>query len=145
VSEFTVRIDRFDATTKVVCKGEIDVITSGQFREAVEKALAEGPRRLELDLSNVDHVSAAGVKTLVQTAASIQDSGVQSTWSFSEPARRILDLVGLWWLGVVDDVGAEQHTLPAALRAYAKLRFSDRWNTISARTREQAEEKTPSY
>lgn len=37
----------------------------------------------------------------------------------SPEARKVLDLVGLWWLGVVKDGISAQIALEEALRAYA--------------------------
>ncbi|MGH2736583.1 MAG: STAS domain-containing protein [Actinomycetota bacterium] len=133
MSDFSVRIESVDdEVTRLTCSGLLDIITCRSFSEALDFALVSGPKRIELDLSGVHHVSAAGVKCLVQSLSSIKSAGAAATWEFSASTRRILDLVGLWRLGIVDEPLAEKETLAAAMRAYARLRFSDRWEELSA-------------
>ena len=127
VTDFFVRLDRDARGVAIVCRGDLDIISTMRFNEALDAALTREPDEVDLDLGAVGHVSAAGVKCLVQAAAQLQERGVAATWRFSPQVRQILDAVGLWWLGVVDDAVSEQQTLGAALRAYARLRFSERW------------------
>ena len=127
MTDFFVRLDRDATRVAIVCRGDLDIISTMRFNEALDAALAQEPDEVDLDLLAVGHISAAGVKCLVQSAAQLQDRGAASTWRFSPQVRQILDAVGLWWLGVVDDALSEQQSLGAALRAYARLRFSERW------------------
>lgn len=111
--------DEGDATT-VVCKGELDISTAGRLRESVAEALEARPRRLFLDCSGVSFLSAAGITALVEAVDRARRNGVDLELSLSKKARRVLDVVGLWWLGVVDDGFAVEETLDQALKKYAE-------------------------
>lgn len=105
-------------TATIVCKGELDVSTSGKLRQAIKRSLDEEPRRLTLDCSGVSFLSAAGITALVEAVNSAKSHDVELELSLSQKARRVLDVVGLWWLGIVDDGVAIEATLEKALKKY---------------------------
>ena len=75
---------------------------------------------------NVDHVSIAGLRVLCDASMKSCERGVQLRLITSDEVRQVLDSVGLWWLGVVDDVGVMRDSIGAAMKTYADLHFHSR-------------------
>jgi anti-anti-sigma factor len=92
-----------DEAVRVACSGELDLNTHTRLRDALEVSLQGQPRSLFLDLSQVTFMAAAGIRVVTDTLVESRTRGVELRLSLSPSARRILDLVGLWWIGVVDD------------------------------------------
>lgn len=121
LSEFLVTTQRRGSSMVVGCSGELDVATSGRLEEALSIALEQRPTQLVLDGRGISLLTSSGITTLFKLAQSCRRRAIRLELKLSQPARRILDLVGLWWLGVVDDGLAVEDALNDALRAYAQL------------------------
>jgi anti-anti-sigma factor len=126
VTEFCISIAHTDAGSTVQCEGELDLFTSSRLQEALEVCLEREPKALHIDARKVTLLTTAGIKLLVDAAVRCHDAAIGFTLSASGHARRVLDLVGLWWLGVVDDGVRMQSAMKEALAAYASLRFDGR-------------------
>ena len=118
VSDLSIEVEARADRTTIRCSGEIDVSTCKELRDAVQRALDAGPSSLELDCSGITLLSAAGIKCLVETDVACRRKDVDLDMKLSPEARKVLDLVGLWWLGVVKDGIAAEITLEQALRSY---------------------------
>lgn len=108
------------STATIVCKGELDVATASRLRTAVAEALEGSPARLVLDCSELTLLSAAGISALIDAMRQAKEVGAKFDMSISSRARRILDVVGLWWFGVVDDGVSLDAALEEALKRYAE-------------------------
>lgn len=64
-----------------------------------------------------------GIEVLFELMRSAAQRGVLVTLDLSPAARKVLDLVGLWWLGVVSDGLQAPEPLPQALSRYAELAY----------------------
>ena len=73
--------------------GEIDHSTADQLRAALEEALAESPQ-VVIDMAGVTFVDAAGLRVVLQVAASQNGAGPLTLHNASRVAW-LLDLVGL--------------------------------------------------
>ncbi len=122
---FWLSIAHHDREVAIEIEGELDVVTSRKLREAIRIVLDEKPSRLRLDATKVSMLTSAGIGVLVECARECRASEVELDYDLSPHARRVLDLVGLWWLGVVDDGLAVDGALEDAMRAYARLRSGD--------------------
>lgn len=118
--DFLVRTERRGSSTVVDCSGELDIATCGRLEEALSIALESRPERLVFNGDGITLMTSAGISTLFNLARQCKDGGVLLTLHLSRDARRVLDLVGLWWLGVVDDGLSADDALDDALRAYAE-------------------------
>jgi anti-anti-sigma factor len=118
VSDLSILVDTRSRKTTIRCSGELDVSTCRQLRDAWTRALEGEPDLLELDCSGVSLLTAAGIKCLVEAELACRSKGVPLDMSLSAEARKVLDLVGLWWLGVVKDGIAVEIALEQALRKY---------------------------
>ena len=133
-AELTITIDRTNSEVRVACAGELDISGTPRLRRAIARAMGDGPKDLHLDLRGLSLVTSAGIEIILETVAQCREDDVKLRLSCSRVVRRVLDLVGLWWVGVVDDgLSIEQH-VKGALRNYAELRYDQ---NMSARKPEE--------
>lgn len=123
-SGFGVASSKRDGNITIACKGELDIATSSSLREAVAENLRHEPERICIDASRVTFISAAGISTLIVSMTECQERGIHFDAVLSPQVRRVFDLVGLWWFGVLDDGIAVHRSLDAALQNYAR-HFAD--------------------
>jgi len=120
MDDFLISITHEGSSARITCRGELDVSTSQMLREGFSVALDLEPRTVVLVASNVTFISAAGITALVDMVVRCKEAGVVLDLRLSDHIRRVLDMVGLWWLGVVDDGVAIHLALQTALRVYAE-------------------------
>jgi anti-anti-sigma factor len=118
VSDLSIDVEHDAGRTTIRCRGELDVSTCRDLQAVLRKVLLARPSALELDCTGVTLLAAAGIKCLVETEVACRSRGIDLDMSFSSEARKVLDLVGLWWLGVVKDGISAEIALEEALRAY---------------------------
>lgn len=92
----------------------------------MDEAVAAGPEHLELDCSGLSLLTAAGIKCLVEAEVTCRGRGIDLDMKLSPAARKVLDLVGLWWLGVVKDGISAEIALEQALRTYGNRALDGR-------------------
>ena len=92
------RIDREDAPDGVallVLEGEIDLATTGRFREAVEGVLAEDVRSVVLDVVGVEFMDSTMLRELLRAHRDFADGGARMVVAGPHPTvRRLLELTG---------------------------------------------------
>ncbi len=118
VTDLAIDVERRAGRTTIRCSGVLDVTTCRDLDTAVRDALEAGASWLELDCSEISLLSAAGIKSLVGTQLACRNRGVDLDMDLSPEARKVLDVVGLWWLGVVKDGISVEIALERALRTY---------------------------
>lgn len=123
VGDLTVDVWQGAGRTTIRCSGELDVSTCRYLQTALRKVLMARPPVLELDCTRITLLAAAGIKCLVEADVACRSRGIDLEMSFSPEARKVLDLVGLWWLGVVKDGISAEIALEEALRAYGNRAF----------------------
>lgn len=129
---FEIAIDRDGTTTTVSCRGDLDLSTAPHLREAVYIAIGEDPKLIQLDGRGLTLLTCHGIEVLYEFVRSAAQRGIPVTLDLSRPARKVLDLVGLWWLGVVEDGLLVQDSLDRALASYAELAFDKEFPRSSA-------------
>jgi anti-anti-sigma factor len=118
VSDLSIDVEHDAGRTTIRCHGELDVSTCRDLQAALRKVLLARPPALDLDCRGITLLTAAGIKCLVEAEVACRSRAIDLTMSFSPEARKVLDLVGLWWLGVVKDGISAEMALEEALRAY---------------------------
>lgn len=118
VTDLTIEVERRPDRTVIRCGGELDVSTCKVLQAALRKTMLARPGAIELDCTGIKLLAAAGIKCLVEAEVACRTRGIGLDMSFSPEARKVLDLVGLWWLGVVKDGISAEIALEEALRAY---------------------------
>ena len=126
-SNFVVSTEQHGTTILVRCEGELDETTRELLREALEIAFAEDPQRLIFDGAGISLLTSQGIAALFELAERCDRASVELELDLSDRARRMLDLMGLWWLGVIDDGVAAETTLRDSLRKHARPSTCVRW------------------
>jgi anti-anti-sigma factor len=124
--EFELRVVKTRGGTTITCSGELDIFGASKFRDAVELALRDEPAQLSIDGTGITLMTTAGIEAFVRTVKLCQSSGVRLDLEIGRHPRRILDLVGLWWLGVIDDGVEIETALQKAMARYAELGEDER-------------------
>lgn len=107
--------------------GELDLASSTAYISCVESQIAEGRRRVHVDLAGISFVDASGLSVLVQSHHRLLElHGSLILEALSRPCRRLIEMVGL------------QHTLfladqPAGIRSFSAEGRTDMVIGISAR------------
>jgi anti-anti-sigma factor len=77
----------------VSAAGEVDLCTAPILSQALQKALAEAPSRLDVDLSGVSFLDASGVSAVLQCWERAELTGVRLRLLRPRPfIRRVLDI-----------------------------------------------------
>lgn len=118
VSDLSISVEHRDGRSTIRCAGELDVSTCRELRTALRKTIMARPEKLELDCTGITLLTAAGIKCLVEAEVACRSRDIPIDMTLSPEARKVLDLVGLWWLGVVKDGISAEIALEEALRAY---------------------------
>ncbi len=126
-TEFLITLTYGPRGITLSCAGELDIATAGKLRDAIDICIEDGPRLLTLDAQGISMLTSSGIEVLIHTIKACRKRDIELRLLLSRPARRILDLVGLWWLGVVDDGPAIDEAFRDAMRAYSKLHFEGRF------------------
>lgn len=79
----------------VEVRGDIDHSTCGDVACAFDEALAEGDRRVLLDLSEVFYVDSGGLSVLFSVARQLRPDGWLGVINPNAHLLRLLELVGL--------------------------------------------------
>jgi anti-sigma B factor antagonist len=122
-AEFVISLSYEENAIAVTCAGELDVATADKLRDAVAVAFEAKPKRLRIDALGISLLTSSGIEVLLRTLDRCRTEDIQLDLLLSREARRILDLVGLWWVGVVDDGAAVELVLEDAVKRYSELRF----------------------
>lgn len=108
-----ITLERHEAATVLILNGDIDAVTSLRVSEALNAQLSADTHRLVLDLSEVDYISSAGLRSLLaalkearQRGGDLRLAGVQGG------VMKVFDMSGFTSiLAIFDDT-------PQALRSF---------------------------
>ena len=62
---FNISLDAKDGVAKITLKGELDAAVAGQFKDTVEKAAAQKPKKLVLLMGDMSFMASAGLRVLI--------------------------------------------------------------------------------
>jgi len=75
--------------------GRIDSSTAAEFDQAVMDLIEQGKKNLVLDLSDVEFLSSAGLRTMVSGRKAVQPSGAIKLAGPSQRVKDTLEIAGL--------------------------------------------------
>jgi anti-anti-sigma factor len=101
--DFSINTLSCNGDSTVAIEGELDVATVPQFLGAVDSCLEKKPRRLLVDATRIRFLASIGAEALLVAAARCYQRAVNFGLQASPETRRTLDLLDLWWLGILDD------------------------------------------
>jgi anti-anti-sigma factor len=94
--EIVTSIDTDRHATTVALRGEVDVLTVGQVRVALEEALAAGSREIVVDLRELAFIDSTGLGALILGIQRARDAGIRYRVAGpSKSVHQILALSGL--------------------------------------------------
>lgn len=85
----------------VEASGRIDSSTAAQFEQALSQAMEKGHKNVVLDLAQVDFLSSAGLRAMVNARKSLQALG--GNLSLAQPSARVVDTLDIAGLNVLFD------------------------------------------
>ncbi|NES69897.1 MAG: anti-sigma factor antagonist, partial [Okeania sp. SIO2D1] len=62
---FTANLETTNGIAKITLSGELDGSTAPAFKEKVEEAAAENPKRLVLIMNDLEYMASAGLRVLI--------------------------------------------------------------------------------
>jgi anti-anti-sigma factor len=62
---FNVNLEMVQGIAKLTLSGELDASTASQFKEMVEKAAQQNPKRLVLIMNDLEFMASAGLRVLI--------------------------------------------------------------------------------
>ncbi len=94
---FHIEIEGDSLHRTLVLRGAMDLGSSRQFTEALERLAAEGVRRVVLDLQGVDFIDSLGLHALLRGRAYCEKNGCEYLLRPTIPARiqRVFNVAGV--------------------------------------------------
>jgi anti-anti-sigma factor len=92
------QIERTNTESGVLisCSGRLDANHAGHLQDYIQKLVREGHYHIALDLTQVEYLSSAGIRTLVSQYKSLNAvNGMFYIAALSENVRMVLDMVGM--------------------------------------------------
>lgn len=92
------QIERTDTESGMVisCTGRLDANHAGHLHDYIQKLVREGHYHIALDLTQVEYLSSAGIRTLVSQYKMLNSvNGMFYIAALSENVRMVLDMVGM--------------------------------------------------
>jgi len=108
-----------DNVTILQLRGEIDIYSATEFKQALLQTIDGGARRVLVDLTDVSLIDSTGLSVLVSGARRLQPLGGSLTVACDDRIRRVLRITGL------HDVFAIYASRDEALRAAFDRRSGD--------------------
>jgi anti-sigma B factor antagonist len=93
MTPFTVEVERDQGAVRIVVQGELDMDTGPRLRDELERACAEAPARIVLDLRPVTFFDSTGLQLVLDAEVRCRDVGTEYIVlpGDGEP-RRVLEL-----------------------------------------------------
>jgi anti-anti-sigma factor len=110
----TTSVERRDDITLLAVGDVVDLATAPALEEAIDELLAEQPKALIVDLSEVTFLASVGLRLLVSTHEKVSKSGEFAVVASGPVTSRPIQLTQL------DEVFAMYPTLDAALKDVRK-------------------------
>jgi anti-anti-sigma factor len=83
------------AVTVIAVHGSVDAVTTGRLHERLDAEIDAGRVRLVADLSGVDYISSAGLRTVLATVKRARAAGGDVRLASVQPAvAKVFDLSG---------------------------------------------------
>lgn len=102
----------YKRVTVVDVKGRIDSSTAADFDQEVMGLVESGHKNLLVDMSDVDFLSSAGLRTLVSARKALQESGGQI--KLAQPSERVVDTLDIAGLDVLFEMISEREAAIAS-------------------------------
>ena len=85
--------DRDGAKLTVELKGRLDTSTSPELEEELMPTL-RGVKELNMELSELDYITSAGLRVLLVAAQTMEDQGEMTVWNPNSEVREVFEVTG---------------------------------------------------
>ncbi|HWC13659.1 MAG TPA: STAS domain-containing protein [Actinomycetota bacterium] len=133
-TEFLITLTYDARAITLACAGELDIATARKLRDAIELSIEQQPLVFTLDAQGISLLTSSGIEVLLDAVNGCRSNGIKLDLRLSRSSRRILDMVGLWWVGVVEEVPASDPR--DGLKTYSELRHTPEFESILDQERE---------
>lgn len=116
--DFLVSVSNGPGASTIACAGEIDVYTSPRLQQTIDSCLESRPRVLRIYGGGITLLASAGIRTLLYGLQRCRELDIDFDLRLSPEARRVLDIVGLEWLGAEDVPADLDSALAETLQRY---------------------------
>lgn len=82
-----------DSKLTVTVKGRLDTTTAPELEEALQAEM-EGLTELELDFSELEYISSAGLRVLLATQKKMQGQGTMTVTGVSDIVMEVFEVTG---------------------------------------------------
>ena len=82
-----------DSKLTVAVKGRLDTTTAPELEEALQAAL-EGVNELELDFTELEYISSAGLRVLLATQKKMQGAGQMTVTGVNDIVMEVFEVTG---------------------------------------------------
>ena len=82
-----------DSKLTVAVKGRLDTTTAPELEEALQAEM-EGLTELELDFSELEYISSAGLRVLLATQKKMQGQGTMTVTGVSDIVMEVFEVTG---------------------------------------------------
>ncbi|MBQ2063029.1 MAG: STAS domain-containing protein [Firmicutes bacterium] len=82
-----------DSKLTVAVKGRLDTTTAPELEEALSAEL-EGTKELELDFSELEYISSAGLRVLLATQKKMQGQGTMTVTGVNDIVMEVFEVTG---------------------------------------------------
>ena len=83
-----------DSKLTVAVKGRLDTTTAPELEEALQAEM-EGLTELELDFSELEYISSAGLRVLLATQKKMQGQGTMTVTGVNDIVMQVFEVTGL--------------------------------------------------
>ena len=85
---------RQNDVTFVTVAGSLDSNSSPKAQQTLDGILANGTRKVVIDLSGVDYISSAGLRVMLAMAKRLSGGGALRLFGLNETVREVFDISG---------------------------------------------------
>lgn len=103
-----IQISDHKRVSVVAITGRVDGSTAGEFESALTTLTDEGKNNLILDMSEVDFVSSAGLRVLVNTRKAVNSAGGKIV--LAEPSQQVIETLDIAGLDVLFEQFKDRET-----------------------------------
>ncbi len=91
---FNVTAEKKGDDVRITLTGELDAAVAGRFKEAIERASSENPKRLVLFMNDLEFMSSAGLRVLIFAKQKMGTNVSIHVIGSKGPVRNTLEMSG---------------------------------------------------
>ncbi len=91
---FSVTAEKKGDDVRITLTGELDAAVAGRFKEAIEQASSENPKRLVLFMNDLEFMSSAGLRVLIFAKQKMGTNVSIHVIGSKGPVRNTLEMSG---------------------------------------------------